>query len=120
MTQSVVFFTETEGPTIARRRGHTEEQILAALRPAEGGTTVVEVCREVGIREQRLRDECLNVEVFFTLEDVREKLVRWQEDYNRLRPHSSLQDQAPACFAAQWSTATPLAPAFSELLVTLA
>jgi putative transposase len=34
----------------------------------------------------RLRDECLNVEVFFTLEDVREKLVRWQADYNRLRP----------------------------------
>ena len=30
----------------------------------------------------RLRDECLNVEVFFTLEDVREKLARWQEDYN--------------------------------------
>lgn len=68
----------------------------------------------------RLRDECLNVEMFFTLDDVREKLTRWQEDYNRLRPHSSLQDQAPACFAAQWSTATSLAPAFSELLVTLA
>lgn len=30
----------------------------------------------------RLRDECLNLEVFFTLEDVREKLARWQEDYN--------------------------------------
>ena len=68
----------------------------------------------------RLRDECLNVEMFFTLDDVREKLARWQQDYNRVRPHSSLQDQAPACFAAQWSTATPLAPAFSELLVTLA
>jgi putative transposase len=50
----------------------------------------------------RLRDECLNVEVFFTLEDVRQKLARWQEDYNRLRPHSSLQDQAPATFAVNW------------------
>jgi putative transposase len=30
----------------------TEEQILAALRQAEGGTTVVEVCRQVGISEQ--------------------------------------------------------------------
>ena len=37
----------------------------------------------------RLRDECLNVEVFFTLDDVREKLARWQEDYNLMRPHSS-------------------------------
>lgn len=37
---------------MARRGGHTEEQILAALRQAEGGMTVVEVCRQVGITEQ--------------------------------------------------------------------
>ena len=37
---------------MGRQRGHTEEQILAALRQAEGGTTVVEVCRQVGITEQ--------------------------------------------------------------------
>jgi len=37
---------------MARRRGHTEEQMLAALRQAESGTTVAEVCREVGISEQ--------------------------------------------------------------------
>ncbi|MEP6959285.1 MAG: transposase [Nitrospirota bacterium] len=36
---------------MARRRGHTDEQILAALRQAEGGTTVVEVCRQMGITE---------------------------------------------------------------------
>ena len=37
---------------MARRRGHTDEQILAALRQAESGTTVAEVCRQVGIAEQ--------------------------------------------------------------------
>lgn len=37
---------------MARRRGQTEEQILAALRQAEGGTTMGEVCRQVGIVEQ--------------------------------------------------------------------
>ena len=37
---------------MARRRGQTEEQILAALRHAESGTTVAEVCRDVGISEQ--------------------------------------------------------------------
>jgi len=37
---------------MARRRGHTEEQILSALRHAEAGTTVVEVCRQIGITEQ--------------------------------------------------------------------
>ena len=56
----------------------------------------------------RLRDECLNVEVFFTLADVRDKLERWRQDYNQVRPHSALRDNAPAVFAAQWTeTAAP-------------
>jgi putative transposase len=33
------------------RRGHTEEQILRALRQAEGGTRVSDICREYGISE---------------------------------------------------------------------
>jgi len=37
---------------MVRRRGHREEQILAALRHAESGTTIAEVCREVGSSEQ--------------------------------------------------------------------
>jgi putative transposase len=37
---------------MARRRGHTEEQILAAWRQAEAGTTVTNICRDVGISEQ--------------------------------------------------------------------
>jgi putative transposase len=56
----------------------------------------------------RLRDECLNVEVFFALADVRDKLERWRQDYNQVRPHSALRDNAPALFAVQWAeTATP-------------
>jgi putative transposase len=67
----------------------------------------------------RLRDECLNVEVFFTLEDVREKLAQWREDYNCVRPHSSLQDKTPVAFAADWSVVTQREPATPELLETL-
>ena len=40
---------------MARRRRHTEEQILSASRQAEGGTTVMDVCRHVGI-SQRVAD----------------------------------------------------------------
>jgi putative transposase len=47
----------------------------------------------------RLRDECLNGEVFFTLTDAREKLERWQRDYNHRRPHSALADRTPEEFA---------------------
>ena len=33
------------------KKGHSEEQILRALRQAEGGTRVADVCREHGISE---------------------------------------------------------------------
>lgn len=51
----------------------------------------------------RLRDECLNVEVFFSLADARRKLEIWRHDYNHHRPHSALADRTPAEFAAECS-----------------
>jgi putative transposase len=46
----------------------------------------------------RLRDECLNGEVFVSLADAQEKLERWRTDYNRNRPHSALGDRTPEEF----------------------
>jgi putative transposase len=34
------------------KKGHSEEEILRALREAESGDTVVEVCRKHGISQQ--------------------------------------------------------------------
>jgi putative transposase len=51
----------------------------------------------------KLRDECLNVEVFFTLNDARRKLDHFRNDYNHRRPHSALADRTPAQFAATCS-----------------
>lgn len=48
----------------------------------------------------RLRDECLNVEVFLDATDAQRKLERWRSDFNRNRPHSALDDRTPAEFAA--------------------
>jgi putative transposase len=48
----------------------------------------------------RLRDECLNSEIFFDLSDAREKLERWRRDYNDSRPHSALADRTPNEFAS--------------------
>lgn len=50
----------------------------------------------------RLRDECLNVSMFFSLADVRQQLQRWHRDYNQFRPHSSLEDRTPNEFARVW------------------
>jgi putative transposase len=37
----------------------------------------------------RLRDECLNEEVFAGLAEARAVIERWRQDYNRVRPHSA-------------------------------
>lgn len=47
----------------------------------------------------RLREECLNDQLFFSLEDAREKLEVWRIDYNEVRPHSSLGNRTPREFA---------------------
>jgi putative transposase len=48
----------------------------------------------------RLRDECLNVEWFSSLDEARQKLAKFREHYNHQRPHSALADRTPEAFAA--------------------
>lgn len=47
----------------------------------------------------RLRNERLNTNIFFSIEDAREKLNAWRIDYNTQRPHSSIGNLAPEEFA---------------------
>ena len=44
----------------------------------------------------KLRDECLNEEVFDSLAHARKILGHWRHDYNHHRPHSSLSGLTPA------------------------
>ncbi len=48
-----------------------------------------------------LRDECLNVHWFETLEEAKVRIEVWRRDYNESRPHQALRDQTPVEFAAQ-------------------
>jgi putative transposase len=41
------------------------------------------------------RDECLNVNWFLSLEDAREKIQAFKEEYNHFRPHSALGNLTP-------------------------
>lgn len=45
------------------------------------------------------RDECLNLHWFLSLEDAREKIETWRQDYNSFRPHSSLDGLTPNQFS---------------------
>jgi putative transposase len=53
----------------------------------------------------RLRDECLRASWFRNLFDARRQLARWQEHYNRERPHSALQRRTPQEFALAHASA---------------
>lgn len=44
------------------------------------------------------RDECLNTNWFLSLEDAREKIEVWREEYNTFRPHSFLGNMTPEMF----------------------
>ena len=39
----------------------------------------------------KLRDQCLNTEIFFSLDQARQKLESWRIDYNQHRPHSAVR-----------------------------
>ena len=44
----------------------------------------------------KLRDELLNREIFYTLQEAKIIIERWRKEYNTIRPHSSLNYQPPA------------------------
>ncbi|AWI90341.1 hypothetical protein C0214_20075 [Methylobacterium sp. DM1] len=56
-------------------------------------------CKEAEISEQKLRDECLRQEIFYSLTEAQTVIALWQNTYNRVRPHSSL-DPPPLKWSA--------------------
>jgi len=43
----------------------------------------------------KVRDEFLNMEVFYTLAEAQVKAEIWRREYNSVRPHSSLEYRSP-------------------------
>lgn len=50
----------------------------------------------------KFRDECLNEHWFTSLAEARILISAWRRDYNENRPHSALNYQTPAEFAARY------------------
>ena len=82
-----------------RKSRFTAEQMLAAVKMADAGTPVADVCRELGLVIRLImggrREECFEMNSFRTLEEARLIIADWRRDYNSLRPHSSLRDKTP-------------------------
>jgi putative transposase len=56
------------------------------------------------------RDECLNVNWFLSLEDAKEKIQLFKEEYNGFRPHSSLSGLTPNEVVQQHSSGPNYGP----------
>jgi len=55
----------------------------------------------------KLRDECLNREIFRNTLEAQIIIEGWREEYNRYRPHSSLGYMTPEEFASQYRAEAP-------------
>jgi putative transposase len=55
----------------------------------------------------KLRDECLNMNLFFTLAQVEQTMRNWLHDYNHVRPHRSLGGVPPSYRGEQITHGVP-------------
>jgi putative transposase len=62
----------------------------------------------------RLRDECLNVYQFTSIEDAGRRIESWRQDYNWHRPHGALGHLTPSEYAERGQE-TPTGAAELEL-----
>jgi putative transposase len=49
----------------------------------------------------KLREECLNEELFLDLNDAKRKIEKWRRYYNEQRPHTSLGMKTPKEFGEE-------------------
>ncbi len=50
----------------------------------------------------KFREQCLNENIFFSLEHAREVIEEWRENYNEFRPHRSLKGKTPKEFEREY------------------
>ena len=68
----------------------------------------------------KFRDEFLNLEILYTLQEAKVLIERWRKEYNTIRPHSSLGYRPPAPEAVRPFSpgSAPLHPAETAFALT--
>jgi putative transposase len=62
----------------------------------------------------RMRDECLNEHLFFSMSHARAVIAGWVKDYNTARPHSAIGYMTPAAYATALNPQRAPAPSHLE------
>ena len=84
------------GRLLGRKRVALRRNIVAVGQSCENDSDV-RICHHVS----RLRDECLNRELFANLHEARVILESWRVKYNERRPHSALGYRTPNEYAGR-------------------
>ncbi len=91
------------------RKRHRPDEIVAKLRQVEvltaQGRSVADAIRSIGGGE--LRDELLNREIVYPLQEAKIVIEGGRRHHNALRPHSSLGSVPPAPEVVLWPAALP-------------
>ena len=105
-------------PSIRDPGGGTEDghcqQIIEALSDVMLWRGIPEQIRSdngpefIAKQHGKLRDECLNGEIFYSLKEAQVVIEQWRVQYNTVRPHSALGYRPPAPGA--YSPPLPLKP----------
>jgi len=92
--------TGLERNLVMPKKRFSAEHIVILLRQIEvlisQGKYAPIACRDAGISQQKLRDELLNREIFYSLKEAKAVIGQWRSHYNAARPHSSLAYRPPA------------------------
>lgn len=107
-----------------RRQGRLPRRLLTDNGPEFTGHTLNEWAQKHGVGLEhsrpgkpsdngfvesfngRLRDECLNQNIFVSLVEARRLIEEWRQDYNFTRPHSALGWQSPETYRATHQPST--------------
>ena len=60
----------------------------------------------------KMRDECLNMEIFSNGQEAKEVVENWRIEYNERRPHSALGWQTPSEYAMRAASVSRATPSF--------
>ena len=66
----------------------------------------------------KLREECLNGEIFYSLKEARPVIEQWRQQYNRVRPHAALGYKPPSA-GDLYPTLEPTSKASSDNVIGL-
>ena len=86
------------------------KRIAAGRKPGRFSMSPHSVNGYIESFNSKLRDELLDGEIFYTLQEAKVVIESWRQHYNTVRPHSSLGYRPPAPEAVLWP-AKPSGPA---------